>query len=313
MSELLVILAIIAVIAIVWYLRKESTKDAEQRKVDEFRRLRAAADAEDRAAASAAVAEGTRDVGRGGGLLQQAADTASGKRFETATGQLEEMTAGLAAARQQAEREAQQLLRRADETLAAVQAAAEAHGGAVPGDGTHDCPPDYPIKGNMGSRLYHHPHQPSYGRTIPEVCFQTEAAAEAAGFAPARDEPGAPSRRPAAGSVVVEEVVVVDVDEQGRVDVTDDTMAAAAMPPMEGERDDLVAEAIAAADAGGVPPGAIRGDGSRDCPPAYPIKGNQSSMVYHLPGTDTYQSTIPELCFSSAESAEAAGVRSTRH
>jgi hypothetical protein len=311
MTELLVLLVIIAVIAIIWYLRKENAKAAEQRKVDEFRRLRAEADAQDRAAASIAAATDTRPEPRGGGLLQQAADTASGKRFETATGELEEMAAGLAAARQQAERDAERLHDRADDALAAVQAAAEAHGGAVPGDGSYHCPPDYPIKGNMASMLYHHPHQPSYGRTIPEVCFQTEAAANAAGFGPARDEPGPSTRRPAAAGVIVEEVVVVDVDEQGRVDVADDLMAAEVIP-VAGDDRNIVEDAIAAADAGGVPPGAIRGDGGRDCPPAYPIKGNESSMIYHMPGTGLYDLTIPELCFSSAASAEAAGFRLTK-
>jgi hypothetical protein len=79
------------------------------------------------------------------------------------------------------------------------------------------------------------------------------------------------------------------------------------------EVEGVVAEAIAASDAGGVPPGAVRGDGSRDCPRAYPIKGNQSSMLFHEPGSPTYQSTIPEFCFSSVESAQAAGMSATRY
>jgi hypothetical protein len=78
------------------------------------------------------------------------------------------------------------------------------------------------------------------------------------------------------------------------------------------DRADIVADAIAAANAGSVPPGAIRGDGGHDCPPAYPIKGNQSSMLYHLPGSPTYQSTIPEFCFSSIEAASAAGFSPTK-
>ncbi len=180
------------------------------------------------------------------------------------------MTAELERAMQDADRDAQRLTDRADEAIASIQAAAAAHGGAVPGDGTHDCPPTYPVKGNMPTMRYHLPAQPSYGRTIPEVCFQNAAAAEAAGFTESGDETGMRGR-----GVIVE-------------------------------------EAIAAADAGGLPPGAVRGDGSRDCPSAYPIKGNQSSMIFHEPGSPTYQSTIPELCFSSVESARAAGYSATR-
>jgi hypothetical protein len=35
-------------------------------------------------------------------------------------------------------------------------------------------------------------------------------------------------------------------------------------------------------------------------------------MIFHEPGSATYLSTIPELCFSSAESARAAGFSATR-
>jgi hypothetical protein len=280
MRELLGVLVVIAIIFIIWYLRKQSAQAAEQRKVDELRRLQAAATEAERAeraslAATAAPArvDAPTPVERGRGFLETAADTASGERYERATEEMEEMSAELDRAMQDADRAAQRLTGHADEAIASIQAAAAAHGGAVPGNGSHDCPPSYPVKGNMPSLRYHLPGQPSYGRTIPEVCFQNAAAAEAAGFAEAGDESGMH------GGVVVEEVVV---------------------------------EAIAASDAGGVPPGAVRGDGSRDCPPTYPIKGNQSSMLIHIPDSPTYESTIPEFCFSSVESAQAAGFSTTR-
>jgi ribosomal protein S6 len=60
--------------------------------------------------------------------------------------------------------------------------------GAVRGDGTGDCPDDYPIKGNATSKLYHSPGSPSYKRTVPEFCFATTEAAEAAGFNPTKYE-----------------------------------------------------------------------------------------------------------------------------
>jgi large subunit ribosomal protein L17 len=53
---------------------------------------------------------------------------------------------------------------------------------AVRADGTTECPTGYPIKGNADSGLYHTPESPNYGATIPEFCFASASAAEAAGF-----------------------------------------------------------------------------------------------------------------------------------
>ncbi|MQA63538.1 MAG: 50S ribosomal protein L17 [Actinophytocola sp.] len=43
-------------------------------------------------------------------------------------------------------------------------------------------PEGFPIKGNAGSKLYHVPGSSHYDRTVAEVWFADEAAAEAAGF-----------------------------------------------------------------------------------------------------------------------------------
>jgi micrococcal nuclease len=61
-----------------------------------------------------------------------------------------------------------------------------------------------------------------------------------------------------------------------------------------------------------VPLGAIAGDGTAVCPPGYPVKGNGSSRIYHVPGQVSYPPTIAEFCFASAEAAEAAGFRQSR-
>jgi hypothetical protein len=58
--------------------------------------------------------------------------------------------------------------------------------GAIAGDGSASCPPDYPIKGNAQSRIFHRPGQVSYPSTIPEYCFDSVDAAEAAGFRQSR-------------------------------------------------------------------------------------------------------------------------------
>jgi ribosomal protein S6 len=70
----------------------------------------------------------------------------------------------------------------------AVDAGMDVPEGAVRGDGTGECPEDYPIKGNATSKLYHSPGSPSYKRTVPEYCFATAEAAEAAGFNPTKYE-----------------------------------------------------------------------------------------------------------------------------
>ncbi|MDQ3694020.1 MAG: hypothetical protein M3464_10370 [Chloroflexota bacterium] len=62
-----------------------------------------------------------------------------------------------------------------------------------------------------------------------------------------------------------------------------------------------------------VPNNAVRGDGSGDCPDDYPIKGNASSRIYHVPATQSYERTIPEFCFPTTEAAEAAGFRAPRN
>jgi hypothetical protein len=58
--------------------------------------------------------------------------------------------------------------------------------GAVVGDGTATCPPDYPIKGNRQSRIYHSPGQVSYPSTLADLCFASAEAAELAGFRASR-------------------------------------------------------------------------------------------------------------------------------
>ncbi len=62
---------------------------------------------------------------------------------------------------------------------------------------------------------------------------------------------------------------------------------------------------------GGSVSGAVAPRG-HDCPSYAPIKGNQSSMIYHRPGQQYYDVTTPEECFRNAASAEAAGYRAAK-
>ncbi len=71
-----------------------------------------------------------------------------------------------------------------------AESTADAPFGAIAGDGTAACPADYPIKGNQQSLIYHEPGQSSYAATIPEFCFASGEAAEAAGFRQSRARGG---------------------------------------------------------------------------------------------------------------------------
>ncbi len=55
----------------------------------------------------------------------------------------------------------------------------------IAGDGSLDCPADFPIKGNGRSGIYHWPGSLNYPQTHPTLCFRTTDAADNAGFRPA--------------------------------------------------------------------------------------------------------------------------------
>ena len=45
------------------------------------------------------------------------------------------------------------------------------------------------------------------------------------------------------------------------------------------------------------------------CPEGYPVKANDSSHIYHVPGGRSYDRTIAERCYAKAEDAQADGYR----
>lgn len=89
-------------------------------------------------------------------------------------------------AREELEAEAAAALEKAEEAAAAV--GDDVPAGAIRGVESGECPDDYPVKGNASSMLYHTPGSPSYKRTVPEFCFASVEAAEAAGFGPTKYE-----------------------------------------------------------------------------------------------------------------------------
>lgn len=58
--------------------------------------------------------------------------------------------------------------------------------------------------------------------------------------------------------------------------------------------------------------GWIHASADGGCPERFPIKGNASSRIYHLPGEPSYEATNPEICFASEEAAAALGYRPRR-
>lgn len=55
------------------------------------------------------------------------------------------------------------------------------------------------------------------------------------------------------------------------------------------------------------PLGAVAGRNSPTCPPEYPIKGDQESMRFHVPGRRRYDQVIPAWCFENEAAALNAG------
>ncbi|WP_218221153.1 hypothetical protein [Nesterenkonia sp. Act20] len=51
---------------------------------------------------------------------------------------------------------------------------------------------------------------------------------------------------------------------------------------------------------------------SWNCPKGYPIKGNASSRIYHVPSGSFYKRTNPEYCFATESAAKAAGYRKSK-
>jgi large subunit ribosomal protein L17 len=68
------------------------------------------------------------------------------------------------------------------EESASTDEAPYGEGSHAPLDDPQQAPEGFEIKGNAGSMLYHVPGSAFYDRTVPEVWFASEEAAEAAGF-----------------------------------------------------------------------------------------------------------------------------------
>jgi hypothetical protein len=48
------------------------------------------------------------------------------------------------------------------------------------------------------------------------------------------------------------------------------------------------------------------------CPDGYPVKAKLSSKIFHVPEGALYERTVPDRCYTSAEAAEADGLRQSK-
>ena len=114
-----------------------------------------------------------------------------------------------------------------------------------------------------------------------------------------------PEDTPGADADVVDEAEVVadDVAEE----LEEEAAETAAADIAESDLADEVDEAEPAADAPDLPEGAVAAPEDGSIPDGYPIKGNDNSMKYHVPGGRYYDVTIAEVFFDTPEHAEAAG------
>ncbi|HRA47587.1 MAG TPA: hypothetical protein PK819_05915, partial [Thermomicrobiales bacterium] len=71
-------------------------------------------------------------------------------------------------------------------------------------------------------------------------------------------------------------------------------------------------EAGIAAPATELPAGSTSPLEGGQCPDEFPIKGNAGSLIYHQPGQSSYAPTEAEICFATAEDAEAGGYRASK-
>jgi nuclease-like protein len=94
----------------------------------------------------------------------------------------------------------------------------------------------------------------------------------------------------------------LDVDSDGQACETSSFGGDSTASPSASATAPATASASPAAGGGAVPP--ISED---HCPSNAPIKGNESSGIYHMPGDAYYDATHPEVCFAAPQDAEAAG------
>ncbi|OLT04291.1 50S ribosomal protein L17 [Pseudonocardia sp. CNS-004] len=115
--------------------------------------------------------------------------------------------------------------------------------------------------------------------------------------------------------LVSQKTVTDEADRARRVAASQQQKAAAPAPAEEAApAEDTAAEATEAVEESTSTEGAPYGEGSHapledasEAPEGFPIKGNEDSKLYHVPGSAHYDRTVAEVWFATPEAAEAAG------
>jgi large subunit ribosomal protein L17 len=116
--------------------------------------------------------------------------------------------------------------------------------------------------------------------------------------------------------LVSQRTVTDEADRARRVAASQQQKAAAPAPAEEAapEVEDTAAEATEAVEESASTEEAPYGEGSHaplddpnEAPEGFPIKGNEDSKLYHVPGSSHYDRTVAEVWFATPEAAEAAG------
>jgi large subunit ribosomal protein L17 len=112
--------------------------------------------------------------------------------------------------------------------------------------------------------------------------------------------------------LIQQKTVTDEAERARRVAASQERRAAAASAPAEAE--ETTAEAPEAVEESTSTTDAPYGEGSHaplddpaEAPEGFPIKGNDSSKLYHGPGSSHYDRTEAEVWFATPEAAEAAG------
>jgi large subunit ribosomal protein L17 len=115
--------------------------------------------------------------------------------------------------------------------------------------------------------------------------------------------------------LVAQKTVTDEADRARRVAASQQQKAAAPAPAEEAApAEDTAAEATEAVEESTSTEDAPYGEGSHapledaaEAPEGFPIKGNEDSKLYHVPGSSHYDRTVAEVWFATPEAAEAAG------
>lgn len=156
--------------------------------------------------------------------------------------------------------------------------------GAVSPRSNGECPRGHRVKGNQ-SMIYHSEGFPNYTQTIAELCFDCEKNALAAGFRRPENVEGTASDKGCISDHDAEEarLMKLAIEQSGG-------------KTKSGK--DLPKKSV---------PAYVSGEGDNTCPRSHPVKGNESSYFWHVPGGAYYKMTIPEFCFKTVKDAEEAG------